>query len=230
MDPGSPARRRSAARANAANGNPRSPRLGRRWWERILFGRVSSGQLAQFCRQFGAYLDAGVDLIKALASLEKQFERTALGPVTGRLHVAIRRGDARGGDGRRAAGVQPVFLSMIKVAEARGGVPETLRMLAQHYEARQSLIRQARSAMIYPIIVLLVATAAWSPLITIWLLPMFISMLKDSTAGTPLPLPTRVLMAFSDFMQTLGWWLVPLVLIGGRCSSSGSTGPRPASA
>ena len=43
-----------------------------------------------------------------------------------------------------------MFLSMIRVAEARGGVPETLRMMGNHYEARQRLIRQARSAMIYP--------------------------------------------------------------------------------
>ena len=47
----------------------------------------------------------------------------------------------------------PMFLSMIKVAEARGGVPETLRLLGHHYESRQRLIRQARSAMIYPVIV-----------------------------------------------------------------------------
>ena len=39
-----------------------------------------------------------------------------------------------------------MFLSMIRVAEARGGVPETLRMMGNHYEARQRLIRQARSS------------------------------------------------------------------------------------
>ena len=54
-------------------------------WERILFGRVSSGQLAQFCRQFSAYLHAGVDIIRSLSSLEQQFSGTALGPVLGRI-------------------------------------------------------------------------------------------------------------------------------------------------
>ena len=132
---------------------------GRRRCERIFFGRVSSGQLATFCRQFAAYLDAGVDIIKALASLQKQFARTALGPVIGRI--------AAGRPARRCVSPRPSHASrrrsmrcsssMIKVAEARGGVPETLRSLGRHYEARQSLIRQARSAMIYPIAVLLVA-------------------------------------------------------------------------
>ena len=84
-----------------------------------------------------------------------------------------------------------LFLSMIKVAEARGGIPETLRMLSRHYEARQSLIRQARSAMIYPIIVLLVATCVVA-LMTIWLLPMFISHAQGHRRPNAiLPLPSR---------------------------------------
>jgi type II secretory pathway component PulF len=183
------------------------------WWERIFFGRVSSGQLALFCRQFAAYLDAGVDLVKALTSLERQFGRTALGPVTGRMLLAVRRGDALSeAMAREPQAFDALFLSMIKVAEARGGVPETLRMLSHHFEARQNLIRQARSAMIYPIAVLLVAAFVVA-LITIWLLPMFVSMLKDISGRAELPLPSRVLIAFSNFVQALGWWLLPLVLI-----------------
>jgi type II secretory pathway component PulF len=197
----------------AALSEPEIVQSGPGWWERIFFGRVSAGQLALFCRQFAAYLDAGVDLIKALSSLERQFGRTALGPVTGRMLLAIRRGDAlTEAMAREPQAFDPLFLSMIRVAEARGGVPETLRMLSQHYEARQNLIRQARSAMIYPIAVLLVASCVVA-LITVWLLPMFVSLLKDISGRAALPLPSRVLMAFSNFVQTLGWWLVPLLVV-----------------
>jgi len=201
---------------SAIESEPEMVKGGPGWWERIVFGRVGSGQLALYCRQFAAYLDAGVDLIKALASLERQFGRTALGPVTGRILLAVRRGDALAEAMAREPGAfDALFLSMIKVAETRGGVPETFRMLSQHYEARQNLIRQARTAMIYPIIVLLIAGCVVA-FLTIWLLPMFISMLKETAGpGVVLPLPTRVMMAYSDFMQKLGWWVVPLVLIGG---------------
>ena len=106
----------------------------------------------------------------------------------------------------------PMYLSMIKVAEARGGVPETLKMLAQTYEARQRLIRQARSAMIYPIIVLFIASGVVA-LITVFLLPMFMSFLQDFNRKIELPLPSRVLMAFSQFVQSFGWWLMPAVMI-----------------
>ncbi len=97
------------------------PAAGPTWTERILFGRVSSGQLAQFCRQFGTYLHSGIDFSRSLSSLEKQFARTALGPVIGRLQVAIRQGltleDAVAAEPRT---FDPMFVSMIKVAEARG--------------------------------------------------------------------------------------------------------------
>ena len=84
------------------------PAAGPTWTERILFGRVSSGQLAQFCRQFGTYLHSGIDFSRSLSSLEKQFARTALGPVIGRLQVAIRqRFDPGRRGGRGATDVRP---------------------------------------------------------------------------------------------------------------------------
>jgi type II secretory pathway component PulF len=190
------------------------PASGPTWWERILFGRVSTGQLAQFCRQFASYLQAGVDLTRSLSSLERQFSGTALGPILGRMQVAIRRGSTlEDAMAREPQAFGTMFLSMIKVAETRGGVPETLRMLAQHYEARQRLLRQARSAMIYPVIVLTVASAVVA-LISIFLLPLFANMLKDIAGNRQLPLPSQVLLGFSAFVQRIGWWLIPTVMIG----------------
>ncbi len=92
-------------------------------------------------------------------------------------------------------------------------MPETLRMMGNHYEARQRLIRQARSAMIYPVIVLIMAGGVIA-LLTIVLLPMFASMLRDIDRRIQLPLPSRALLAFSSFVSWIGWWLIPLAMIG----------------
>ena len=185
-------------------------------WERVLFGRVNSGLLAAFCRQFASYLDAGVDILKALSSLESQFARTALGPVIGRLSVGVHSGESFDEVvAREPPAFDPRFLSMVKVAEARGGLPETLRVLARHYEFRERLIRQARSALIYPSIVLIIASGVVA-LLTTWLLPMFTQMLKDIAGpNVTLPFPSRALLWFSGFVQGIGWWLFPLVLFGG---------------
>lgn len=185
------------------------------WWERIFYGSVGSGQLAVFCRQLAAYLNAGVDYYKALTSLQLQFSRTALGPVCGRLAASVKRGDAMTlAMGREPQAFDPFFLSMIRVAEERGGIPETLRKMAQHYEARLRLIRQARSAMIYPIIVLVFASLVAAGM-TIWLIPMLADMLKElGGQGADLPLPSRMLMAFSAFVRSIGWLVIPVVMVG----------------
>ena len=154
--------------------------------------------MAVFCRQFSAYLNAGVDISKALASLQTQFSGTALGPVLGRIHQAVKRGETLTEAMTREPRVfDALFLGMIQVAEARGGIPETMRNLSKHYESRQKLIRQARSAMIYPIAVL------------------FAGLLKElGDKGAELPLPSKALLAFSAFVGSVGWFVLPSVFIG----------------
>ena len=143
-------------------GGDREPRPvvgGPNIFERVILGKVSTGHLATFCRQFAAYLDAGVDLIRSLDSLQKQFAKTALGPVIGRVATSVRRGEAlTDAFSREPQAFDGLFLSMIEVAETRGGVPETLRRMGDSYESRQRLLRQARSALIYPAAVMLIAT------------------------------------------------------------------------
>jgi type IV pilus assembly protein PilC len=201
---------KSAKEPSPATGGPKLV-------ERILFGRVSSVHLANFCRQFATYSDAGVDLIKSLQALEKQYARTALGPILGRLIFRVRQGDALSDAmEREPEAFDKLFLSMIRVAEARGGIPETMRGLANHYDARVRLIRQARSAMIYPIIVMIVAAGVIA-LLSIFLLPMFASLLKDlagRSGAASLPWPSRFLMGLSSFVAAAGWWLVPLLTVG----------------
>jgi type IV pilus assembly protein PilC len=221
-------KKRSAGRAAAgSSANPgratkadegRADRSGPTLFERIVFGSIGSGQLALFSRQFGSYMEAGVDLMKSLANLRKQFGRTALGPVLERMEMGVRRGDSLGDTmAREPQAFDPMYLGLMRVAEARGGIPETLRLLANHYEARKRMIRQARSALIYPAAVLIVASIVVM-LMTYYILPMFAELLADLAMGkgaSSLPLPSRVLMAFSDFVKSFGWWLIPLLFFGG---------------
>ncbi len=161
-------------------------------------------------------METGVDLTRVLSNLQTQFSRTALGPVLGRLQVAVRRGDSLSDAmSREPRAFDTEFLSMIRVAEARGAMPETLRRMADHYDARQRLIRQARSALIYPTAVILIAGLVGG-LLTIFVLPKLVAILEDMVRGrdVTLPLPTRLLIGLSNFIQTFGWWMIPLGVIG----------------
>jgi type II secretory pathway component PulF len=185
--------------------------------EMLIIGRVGAGDLAKFCRLFGVYLNSGVGIAKALESLRQQMAGTALGPVAERLQQAVQRGETiSDACAREPQAFDALFLSMVRVAEARGGLPETLKDLAAHYESRQRLFRQARTALIYPTAVILIAIAVGA-LLTMFVLPTLVSILRDMTRGkgVDLPWPTRVLMGFSVFVQAVGWWLIPLGLVVG---------------
>ncbi len=184
----------------------------------LVFGRVKAGDLAVFCRQLGVYLDSGVGINRALASLKKPMAGTAMAPVIDRLIEAVKGGQSIADSAAKEPEVfDRLFLSMVRVAEERGGLPETLKRLGSLYETRERLWRQARSAMVYPIAVIVVALAVGA-LLTMFVLPKLIGILRDVVRDKPnfeFPLPTRMLMALSDFMQAFGWWLVPLLLVGG---------------
>ncbi len=203
-------------RAKTAKRDPTPVSGGPSLVERVLLGRVSTGHLAMFCRQFGAYLDAGVPLLRALDSLQSQFAKTALGPVLERVGMSVRRGDSLSDAMRREPGAfDNQFLSMVGVAEARGGVPETFKRLAASYEARQRLFRQARSAMIYPTAVITIAFAV-GMLLTVFVLPGLLAIVKDMIRGKSidLPWPTWILMKINEFMISMGWFVVPMVVVG----------------
>jgi type II secretory pathway component PulF len=187
-----------------------------RWYQWRLFGKIKTTQVVNFCRQFANYLDAGVNLNRALESLRRQYDHTALGPVIGRLQLGVRRGEGLTDAMSRDARVfDPFFLSMMRVGEVRGAVPEMLRMLSIQLDARQRLIRHTKSALIYPafVIVLSVAVAA---LLTILILPTLVSVMQDIVRRKhiELPLPTRMLMSLSDFIVAVGWWAIPATLVG----------------
>ena len=102
---GKPRGTKTGGSRKSGEGKFEMPAPGPSWYERILFGRVSSGQLSQFCRQFGTYLHSGVDYIRALSSLEKQFKQHSPGtgdrPPPGRHPERIRRSKMRWPPSRR---------------------------------------------------------------------------------------------------------------------------------
>jgi type II secretory pathway component PulF len=195
-----------------------------KWYQWKAFGRIGTSHLVNFCRQFANYLDAGVSLHRALESLREQYDRTALGPVIGRLQLAVRRGEAlTDAMSREPAAFDGFFLSMMRVAEVRGAVPEMLRMLSIQINARARLTRQAKSALIYPAFVVFLSICV-ATLLTILVLPTLVSVMQDLVRRKhiQLPGPTLLLMDFSDFIVRVGWWAIPLGLFGSAAALVGT--------
>jgi type II secretory pathway component PulF len=192
------------------------PTIGQPKWYQRHVGRIATNHLVDFSRQFANYLDSGINLYRALESLRRQYEFKALGPVIGRLQLAIRRGlsltDAMSHD---PSAFDHYFISMMRVGEVRGSVPETLRLLSTEYDSRQRMVRQTKSALIYPAFVIFVAVTV-SALLTILVLPPLVDIMQDITRRRriELPWPTIQLIKLSDFIRAGGWWGIPTVLVG----------------
>ena len=110
-----------------------------------------------------------------------------------------------------------LFVSMISVGENTGRLDETLLQLAQYFEQEMETRRRIKSAMRYPTFVLIAITLAMSVL-NIKVIPQFASMF--SRFGVELPLPTRILIATSNFF--VHYW--PLMLGAVDCELDCSKG------
>lgn len=174
----------------------------------LFGGRVSKRALAVFTRQFSTMLNAGLPLLTCLEILGKQTESPALRKVL--LEV---RGDVEGGLSladalrRQPKVFDNLYVNMVESGETGGALDVILMRLATYLEKSAALMRKIRGAMIYPIIISLVAVGAIAVML-LFVLPIFARMFEG--VGAELPTMTRMVMAISAFAQV---WAVPGTII-----------------
>ncbi len=169
------------------------------------FGRVGGRDLAVFCRQFATIIDAGVSLVRCLSVLEEQSGSARLRGIIREIQAAVESGETLS----RALTRWPrifnnLFVGLIRAGEVGGVLDETLNRLATFMEENERLKRKVKSAMTYPVLVLIFATAVVIGMVT-FILPQFVAVFKD-LGITDLPGPTRMLIQISNFM-TSKWYM-----------------------
>ena len=148
---------------------------------------------------------------------QTQFARTALGPVIGRLLLAVRRGESPGrGDGPRAAGVRPDVPEHDPGGRGPRRRPRDAPDDGRPLRGPHSLIRQARSAMIYPIAVLVIAVGVGG--VAHDLPPPDVRRSWDIARPGPPAAAQPHPDGLQRFVRSVGWWVVPLAMVGGRSS------------
>jgi len=157
-------------------------------------------------------IDAGVPLLQCLQALQDQLEPES--SFYSVIHTIVQKvsGGATLSD---AFSTFPktfdnLFVSMVRAGEAGGFLPEILNKLAVHLEQAAALKRKVKSAMMYPIIVITIATLIVTLLI-VKVIPVFEGMFKDF--GAELPMPTQVLINISHFVRGYGIFIV-IALVG----------------
>ena len=165
-------------------------------------GKIKMRDIVIFTRQFFTMINAGLPLVQALDILAKQSENPALKDVTYAVVFDVESGhtvaDALG---KHPKAFSELYVNMVAAGEA-GGILDTILMrLATFMEKNDALVRKVKGAMIYPGVISSVAFIAISVLL-IFVIPVFKKMFGD--VGLPLPFPTRVVIAMSEFLRGIG--------------------------
>ncbi len=167
--------------------------------------------LARFTRQFSAMTSAGLPLIQCLDILQEQTEHLNLRKAIQQVAADIQGGGTLADSMSKHKHIfSELYCQMIAAGEAGGILDNILNRLAEYQEKADALRRKIRGAMMYPIIVGLVAVIAVVVLL-VFVVPIFASLFAES--GKELPGPTRFVMGISGFMRH---WLWAIILaIGG---------------
>lgn len=176
-----------------------------------LIGRfrgASIGSVANFTRQLATMINAGLSLIDALVILEKQLDDSSIKQSINEITKDIQSGSSFATALSKHARIfPPSYISMIKAGEASGTLDQVLTRLADNLEKQREFESKVKGAFIYPIIVV-IAMLLVSVIVLIFVIPRISVLYTDLKVG--LPLPTRILLALSDFLRTF-WWALILV-------------------
>ncbi len=171
---------------------------------------VKLQDLSRFTRQFAAMTSAGLPLVQCMDILSNQSENKMLANAIRQASTDIQSGSSLA----EALGKHPkifntLYCNMVSAGEASGNLDGVLLRLAEYQEKQAALIRKIKGAMTYPVILGVVAVGASALLLT-FVVPQFADMFMQ--AGGVLPLPTRIVMAISDFLQAN--WLYIAAAVG----------------
>ncbi|MGG1515072.1 type II secretion system F family protein [Paenibacillus oryzisoli] len=178
----------------------------------IHFGRaVKLEDFVIFCRQFATLIRSGIQIDQAVAILEDQTTSKYLKAALGDISEQIRSGHALSkGMGDHPKVFPDMFVNMIASGETGGNLDEVLDRMAEHYEKEHKTIQKVKSAMTYPIIVLIIAIGVVIFLL-LKIVPTFADMFLEQ--GSQLPMITRFVMGSSDAIVKY-WWMFLAGLIG----------------
>lgn len=175
-------------------------------YEQLFKSRIPLEVLVIFCRQLYSLTKAGIPLLRAIRGLEQSTSHPLMKTTLDTVVIDLTNGKALSASMKMHPRVfSSLFISMISVGENTGRLDESLLQLAQYYEQEMETRRQIKSAMRYPIFVISAIMIAMAVL-NIKVIPQFASMF--GRFGVELPLPTRILIASSNFF--VNYW--PLML------------------
>ena len=177
-----------------------------------LGGGVPSKDLAIFVRQFSVMIDAGLPLVQCLEILGSQQDNKNFAKILQQTRMDV-EGGASLADAMRKhpKAFDDLFTNMIAAGEAGGILDTILKRLATYIEKAVKLKAQVKGAMMYPVAVITIAGLVIA--VILWkVIPTFAAMFAG--LGAELPLPTRIVIAMSQWFARLLPFMVVFAVLG----------------
>jgi type IV pilus assembly protein PilC len=170
--------------------------------------RVKTKDLAIASRQIATMISAGLSLLRTLTIISEQTENKRLAKAFAEVRAAVEVGSSFSDAIAKQPDVfPPLMLNLVRAGEVGGFLEGSLESIAVNYESEVKLNGKIKSAMTYPVIVLIIALVAVAAML-IFIVPVFAAMFKSLNAQ--LPLPTEFLVVLSNGMVYIG----PIVIVG----------------
>ena len=167
--------------------------------------KVKVKDISIFSRQLATMVNSGLTLIRALTILEEQSENSLLKEVLAEVKSKVEQGSSLSAAFDAFPDVfNHLYVSMVRAGEVGGALDETLVRLADTLEASVRLRSKVKSAMAYPMVVLVLIITIVTGML-VFVVPIFEGMYAE--LGGSLPLPTQLLINISGLLTSL-WWLV----------------------
>jgi type IV pilus assembly protein PilC len=165
-----------------------------------LFGGVGQRDLVIFTRQLATMIDAGLPIVQCLDILAAQTDNRNFRRILGEVKTSVEAGRNFSESLRRhPKAFSELYVNLVAAGEAGGILDRILSRLAAYLEKAESLKRQVKGAMVYPIGILSVAVLV--VIVLMWkVIPVFENMFKDF-GGAALPAPTQFVISVSKAFQ-----------------------------
>ncbi|MEZ5931994.1 MAG: type II secretion system F family protein [Alphaproteobacteria bacterium] len=184
------------------------------WLHQPIFSRsrLKPRDVAIMTRELATLLDAGLTVDQSLQFLvdvaaspsQKKLFSALLARVQGGGTLADALGEQRGS-------FTSAFVSLVRAGEAGNALPDVLTRLADYLERNEALSQRVRSALVYPLLLLLMAGASIAVLLVV-VLPQFTPMFES--AGADLPWLTKLVVAVGEAAQAYWWLVLALLALG----------------
>ena len=183
----------------------------------MMQGRIKLKHMMIFTRQLATLVDAGLPLLRGLHVLQRQEKNAQFRGALNGMAESVESGSTFA----EALAQHPkiftnFYINMVKAGEASGALHTVLIRLAEFMEKSQKIRNKVKGAMVYPIVVMVMAIVIMGILMVV-VIPKFKSIFEDLLQGQPLPPLTQFVIGASTLIADKGLWLlvvlIPLIIV-----------------